>query len=204
MKRQITVTWPGSTAVLKDIWGLASSLAPNIWCCNFTIGERIQPRCPGEGCLRHSWKGEWGREGCMVMWPLQGRHKQVPNPRGVQESSEAAGGVRDTHHAERGSKWCFSVLKLKRKQGANSFCDNYQILEMDCSLPTPRTLPGAPAVLIMYVHHLRGQKYYSTTKALHLYLFLFSINTWNLVYLGFLGTLCFVWKLRGMKKKIYS
>lgn len=85
----------------------------------------------------------------MAAWPLQQRRKQIPTPRGGQEPSEAADWMRHTHRAERENKWHSSVLKFKRKQGANSFHDNYQILEMYCSFSTPKTLLGAPAVLIM-------------------------------------------------------
>lgn len=81
--------------------------------------------------------------------PLQQSQKQSPISRGGQEPSEAAGWMRHTHHAKRENKRHSSVLKFKCKQGASSFHDNYQILEMYCSFPTPKTLIGAPAVLIM-------------------------------------------------------
>lgn len=77
-----------------------------------------------------------------------------PDPTGGP--SEAAGWMRHPHRAERENKWHSSVLKLKRKQGASTFHDNYQILEMYCSFPTPKTLLGAPAVLIMFCAPLPG------------------------------------------------
>lgn len=92
----------------------------------------------------------------MAVWPLQRRHKQVPTLRGGPQSSEAAGWMCRTHCAETENKWHSSVLKFKRKQGANSFCDNYQTLEMYCSLPTPKILLGAPAVRIMLCAPLSG------------------------------------------------
>lgn len=71
---------------------------------------------------------------------------------------------------------------------------------MYCSFPTPRTLLGAPAVLIMWREPLPGPQVLFQDKDSSC-LFLFSINTWNLVHLAFFRALCFLW---GEKKTSFG
>lgn len=148
-----------------------------------------------------------GSEGRKAAWPrsraLPRRHQQVPIPGAgagaAPQPREAAGWMRHPRRAERENKWHSSVPKLKRKQGASTFHDNYQILGVYCSFPAPKTLLGAPAVLIVFCAPLPGPEVLFQDKGSSSVFVLVSHQHSKPSSPTVLGAPCFVWKLRGIK-----
>lgn len=143
----MTVTWPGSRAVLKDIWGLAPSFAPT-----HDVAISLQESEPSHAVHRTAvWsvlgRGGKGGQDAWLCGPFSKGINKSLLPEGASSPERQLAGC-ITHIVLRekisGIPLCWS-WSVNKEQIV--FCDNYQVVEMHCSLPTPKTLLGAPAVL---------------------------------------------------------
>lgn len=141
----MTVAWPGSTALF---WRLSGVLLPHL---PQHMMLQFHSKKETSVVLSAAWlpgailedTEQAGR--MQAVQPLQQGHTQVPTPRGARSPTrQLAGCVTHTVLREKisGSPLCW-ILSVNKQ-----IHDNYQILEMYYSFPTPKILLGSPAVLV--------------------------------------------------------